>query len=162
MLDIMKPLHCIVFTALTVSGCAQSASVSSSHCPYRQSGSGCAGVQQEPSIEHFDGTDAVYNDPALAQRLTGTLVKALGKDNVVPSDPLMVSEDFTYFTEQNIPSFYFQLGGANPAKYAQAKASGEKLPFNHSLLFAPDVDPTLRTGIFAEVAVLRDLLNGRM
>jgi amidohydrolase len=121
-----------------------------------------AGVQQEPSIEHFEGTDAVYNDPALAQRLTGTLVAALGTSNVVASEPLMVSEDFAYFTEQNIPSFYFQLGGADPAKYAQAKASGEKLPFNHSSLFAPAVDPTLHTSIVAEVAVLRDLLNGHM
>jgi hypothetical protein len=29
----------------------------------------------------------------------------------------------------------------------------------HSSLFAPDVDPALHTGIAAEVAVLRDLLN---
>jgi hippurate hydrolase len=73
----------------------------------------------------------------------------------------MVSEDFAYFTEQGIPSFYFQLGGADPDKYAQAKVSGEKLPFNHSALFAPDVDPALHTGVLAEVAVLRNLLNGR-
>jgi hippurate hydrolase len=72
----------------------------------------------------------------------------------------MVSEDFAYFTEQDIPSFYFQLGGADPEKYLQAKASGEKLPFNHSSLFAPDVEPALHTAIAAEVAVLRDLMNG--
>ena len=34
------------------------------------------------------------------------------------------------------------------------------LPSNHSPYFAPDVDPALRTGIKAEVAVLRNLLNG--
>jgi hypothetical protein len=33
------------------------------------------------------------------------------------------------------------------------------LPSNHSALFAPDVDPALRTGIAAEVAVLRGLLK---
>jgi hypothetical protein len=32
-------------------------------------------------------------------------------------------------------------------------------PSNHSLLFVPDVEPALRTGIAAEVAVLRDLLK---
>jgi hypothetical protein len=34
------------------------------------------------------------------------------------------------------------------------------LPSNHSSLFAPDVEPALRTGIAAEVAVLRNLLQG--
>jgi hypothetical protein len=51
------------------------------------------------------------------------------------------------------------LGGADPEKLAQAKAAGTMLPSNHSPLFAPDVDPALRTGITAEVAVLRSLLK---
>ena len=72
----------------------------------------------------------------------------------------MVSEDYSYFVAAGIPSFYFMLGGADPQKYAQAKSTGENLPSNHSPLFAPDVDPALHTGIAAEVAVLRHLLNG--
>jgi hippurate hydrolase len=118
-----------------------------------------AGVEKEPLLDHDESTDAVYNDPALAQRLTETLASALGKNNVVATGPLMVSEDFAYFTEQNIPSFYFDLGGADPQKYEQAKATGVALPFNHSPFFAPDVDPALHTGITAEVAVLRGLLK---
>jgi amidohydrolase len=118
-----------------------------------------AGAPREPLIEEYESTDAVYNDPALAQRLRRTLDTALGKDNVVTAEPLMVSEDYAYFVEQGIPSFYFALGGAEPQKYAAAKIAGTKLPFNHSSLFAPDVDPALHTGIAAEVAVLRDLLD---
>ena len=118
-----------------------------------------AGRTREPKIEHFEATDAVYNDPALAQRMQGVLESALGKDNVIVEDPGMASEDFSFFTAQGVPSFYFSLGGANPAKYAEAKAAGTNLPSNHSSLFAPDVDPTLHTGIEAEVAVLRNLLN---
>ena len=118
-----------------------------------------AGAQREPSIEQYEATDAVYNDPMLAQRLKSTLQAALGKDNVATAEPLMVSEDYAYFVEQDIPSFYFTLGGADPRKYAEAKIAGTKLPSNHSPLFAPDVDPALRTGITAEVAVLRNLLN---
>jgi amidohydrolase len=118
-----------------------------------------AGAPREPLIEQYESTNAVYNDPALAQRLRKTLETTLGKDNVVTAEPLMVSEDYAYFVEQGIPSFYFALGGADPQKYAEAKASGTKLPFNHSSLFAPDVDPALRTGIAAETVVLRDLLN---
>jgi amidohydrolase len=118
-----------------------------------------AGATQEPKIEHFEATDAVYNDPALAQRMQGVLESALGKDNVVVEEPGMASEDFSYFTAQGVPSFYFSLGGADPAKYAEAKAAGTNLPSNHSPLFAPDVDPALHTGIEAEVAVLRSLLK---
>jgi len=118
-----------------------------------------AGATQEPKIEHYEATDAVYNDPALAQRLQGVLESALGKTNVVVEDPGMASEDFSFFTAQGVPSFYFSLGGADPAKYAEGKAAGTHLPSNHSPLFAPDADPALHTGIAAEVAVLRNLLK---
>jgi amidohydrolase len=119
-----------------------------------------AGAPKPPLIDHYEGTDLVYNDPALAQRLRGVLESALGKDNVVIEEPITPSEDFSYFVEQGIPGFYFSLGGADPEKLAQAKASGTMLPSNHSPLFAPDVDPALHTGIAAEVAVLRNLLSG--
>jgi amidohydrolase len=118
------------------------------------------GAVREPLIEELENTDSVYNDPALAQRLRGTLESALGKANVVLEEPNTGSEDFSYFVEQGIPGFYFGLGGADPEKFAQAKASGTMLPSNHSPLFAPDVDPALHTGITAEVAVLRNLLQG--
>ena len=118
-----------------------------------------AGAPRPPMIDHYEGTDLVYNDPALAQRLRGVLESALGKDHVLIQEPITPSEDFAYITEQGIPGFYFSLGGADPDKFEQAKASGTMLPSNHSPLFAPDVDPALHTGIAAEVAVLRNLLN---
>ena len=119
-----------------------------------------AGAPRPPALDHYEGTDLVYNDPALAERLRGALESALGKDHVVMQEPITGSEDFSYFVEQGIPGFYFSLGGANPEKFAQAKAAGTMLPSNHSPLFAPDVDPALHTGIAAEVAVLRNLLTG--
>lgn len=119
-----------------------------------------AGAPRAPSIEHYEGTDAVYNDPRLETRLKPALEAALGKENVVAEDPITASEDFSYFVEQGIPGLYFSLGGANPEEYAKAKASGVALPSNHSALFAPDLDPALHTGIEAEVAVLRNLLHG--
>jgi amidohydrolase len=118
-----------------------------------------AGAPRPPSIDRYEGTDLVYNDPALAQRLRGVLEAALGKENVIMAEPITGSEDFSYFVERGIPGFYFSLGGADPEKYAQAKAAGTMLPSNHSSLFAPDVDPALHTGIAAEVAVLRNLLR---
>ena len=113
-----------------------------------------------PSIERYEAADAVYNDPALAQRLQRTLAAALGSDHVVKGEPITASEDFSVFIEQGIPGFYLTLGGADPQRFAEARASGTALPSNHSPLFAPDVDPALHTAINAEVAMLRDLLSG--
>jgi len=118
-----------------------------------------AGAPRPPTVDHYEGTDLVYNDPALAEHLRKPLEASLGKGNVVTGEPITPSEDFSFFVEQGVPGFYFSLGGAEPEKFAQAKASGTHLPSNHSPLFAPDVDPALHTGITAEVAVLRNLLN---
>jgi amidohydrolase len=117
------------------------------------------GAPRAPTIDRYEGTDLVYNDPVLAERMRAVLASALGEDRVVIEEPITASEDFSYFTEQGIPGFYFSLGGADPDKFAQAKADGTQLPSNHSPLFAPDVDPALHTGIAAEVAVLRSLLK---
>jgi hippurate hydrolase len=118
-----------------------------------------AGAPKEPLIEHTEGTDSVYNDPALAQRLRAPLEAALGKENVITTEPIAPSEDYSYFIQAGVPSLYFSLGGADPQKFAETKAAGTMLPSNHSPYFAPDVDPALHAGIKAEVAVLRNLLN---
>src|SRR5579862_3411253 len=119
-----------------------------------------ANAPRPPQIDHFEGADLVYNDPALAMRMKGVLQTALGKENVIMEGPITASEDFSYFVEQGIPGFYFSLGGADPEKLKESRVSGNMLPSNHSPLFAPDVDPALHTGIEAEVAILRNLLHG--
>ena len=118
-----------------------------------------SGVNKLPLVEHYEATDAVYNEPALNQRLTAVLQQTLGINNVETLKPITGSEDFSVFVEQGVPGFYFTLGAANPDKFAQAKASGEMLPSNHSSLYAPDAQPALQTGITAEVAVLRNLFS---
>lgn len=118
-----------------------------------------AGAPRAPLIERYESTDAVYNDPALTQRVRTTLEGALTKGDVVTEEPITASEDFSAFVEQGIPGFYLSLGGADPRKLQEAQAAGTRLPSNHSPLFAPDVDPALHTAISAEVAMLRDLLS---
>jgi metal-dependent amidase/aminoacylase/carboxypeptidase family protein len=100
-----------------------------------------AGAPRAPAIEHYEATDAVYNDPALTQRLRTALESVLGREHVVSQDPETASEDFSAFVQQGIPGFYLSLGGADPAKLEAARAAGTQLPSNHSPLFAPDVDP---------------------
>ena len=119
-----------------------------------------AGAERMPLVEHYEATSALYNDPKLSEHLSATLAAALGKDNVIDTPPITASEDYSYFINAGVPSFYFSLGAADPQKIAESKASGKPLPGLHSALFAPVVEPALRTGITAEVAVLRELLKG--
>jgi len=119
------------------------------------------GATREPLIERFEATDSVYNDPALAQRLRGPLEAALGKNNVSTTDPITASEDFSNFVSLGVPSLFMSLGGASPEALKESEKSGKLLPSNHSSLFAPDLEPSLKGGIRAEVAVLRNLLNGK-
>src|ERR1700690_375010 len=46
-----------------------------------------AGATRDPLIEHYEWTDSVYNDPALAERLRAPLEAALGKESVLPQGP---------------------------------------------------------------------------
>jgi amidohydrolase len=119
-----------------------------------------AGAEKMPLVEKYESTSAVYNDPVLTQHLAATLESVLGKGTVVTEDPIMTSEDYSYFVEQGVPSFYFTLGVADPQKLAEAKSAGKQLPSNHSPLFAPVPEPSLKTGMTAEVTILRDLLKG--
>lgn len=119
-----------------------------------------AGADKMPLVEKYESTGAVYNDPALTQHLSATLEGVLGKGSVVSEEPIMTSEDYAYYVEQGVPSFYFTLGVADPRKLAEAQAAGRQLPSNHSPLFAPVAEPSLKTGITAEITLLRDLLKG--
>jgi hippurate hydrolase len=119
-----------------------------------------ANAPKEPLIEQLEGTDSVYNNPALAQRLRAPLEAVLGKENVIATEPIAPSEDYSFFIQAGVPSLYFSLGGADPQKYAETKGVEGALPSNHSPYFAPDANLAIRAGIKAEVVVLRNLLNG--
>lgn len=119
------------------------------------------GAPREPTIEHFESTGSVYNDPALVDRVRPVLEAALGKQNVYTIEPITASEDYSAFVEAGIPSVFMSLGGADPGKLAEAQKANVPLPSNHSSYFAPEVEPSLRGAITAEVAVLRNLLNGK-
>ena len=97
-----------------------------------------------------ESTPAMINDTALSERLVKLFVEKLGAANVVTMKPIMGSEDFGVFSlDGKIPSVIFWLGAYDPAKVAESKKSGVPLPYLHSPLFAPDPEPTLRTGVTA-------------
>ena len=118
-----------------------------------------AGAPKAPLVEEVESLDAMYNDPKLDERLREVLIQTFGQQNVEQLPPNMASEDYSAFVKAGVPSVYFSLGSADPAKFAEAKAGGAALPSNHSPFFAPDVEPSLKTAIEAEVAVLQNLLG---
>lgn len=121
-----------------------------------------AGVPDDrPSIVAVqdESTPATYNDPALTERLSSTLAKTFGAANVRKIDPLMVSEDFSRFSlDHQIPAVLFSFGAWNPAVFEAAVKNGTQLPTLHSARFAPDPEPTIRTGVTAMVTMATELL----
>jgi amidohydrolase len=73
---------------------------------------GIAGAMRGSSeFRHDSGTPPVVNDPAMAKLVSDAAASVVGEEAVVPSDPLMVAEDFAYFLEAR-PGCFFVLGGA--------------------------------------------------
>lgn len=111
-------------------------------------------------ISETEVTTATYNDPALTEKVTAALVKALGQENVMKASPVMGSEDFGYFSLDNkIPTTMFWLGVVDPVKLKQSKEGGPALPSLHSALFAPLPEPSLRTGVKAMTSAVLELMK---
>jgi hippurate hydrolase len=121
-----------------------------------------AGAPKEPVITIVPGesTEATYNDPALTDRVAKVLVRTLGEGQVVQMPPIMGSEDFSVYGRAGVPSVIFDLGAMEPHSFEKAKAAGTLPPGPHSPLFAPDKEPTIRTGVTALTAIALDLLGG--
>jgi len=104
-------------------------------------------------------TPATYNDPELLARLRGSLGSWIGEKNVVTSEPVMGGEDFSEYgrTEDKIPICIFWLGAVEPEAVKASEKSGESLPSLHSSLFAPDPEPTIKTGVANLVSAVLEL-----
>jgi hippurate hydrolase len=65
----------------------------------------------------------------------------------------MAGEDFSEYGRAGVPAVIFWVGGADGG-------GPDSRPSLHSPLFAPPIEPTLRTAVLAETAVLVELLGG--
>lgn len=106
------------------------------------------------------GTPSVYNDPALAARVTQVWADAFGRTSIIERKPTMAGEDFSRYTmtSDKIPVFLAWLGTVAPEKFEQAKASGEVLPSLHSPFYRPEAAYSITFGVKAmTLAVLNEL-----
>ena len=119
---------------------------------------------REPIIKVREGESIgpTVNHPELTRRVGSALARALGKNNVVPTEPVMGGEDFGYFgqTAESIPICMFWLGAVTREKIeGSQKPGGKPLPSLHSNVYAPTPEPTIKTGVKAMTAAALDLLG---
>lgn len=120
-----------------------------------------AGAPREPQVDvPATGNHPVYNDPALTSRLAAALTRGLGEPQVVEMPPKMTSEDFAEYGRAGIPAALLHIGAVNAEKFAEAKTTGIPVPPPHSPEWAPDLEPTLKGAIRAEVTALLELFGG--
>jgi hippurate hydrolase len=104
-----------------------------------------------PDVDLEGGTryQAIVNDAAVTERAVTAFKAAFGdKAQPLPA-AISASEDFSDYVEAGVPSLFFMIGAYEPERVAEAKKKGETLPVNHSPLFAPVPEPTIRTGVEA-------------
>jgi amidohydrolase len=123
-----------------------------------------SGAQKDPEIETTEAFPVLVNDPAGCARLTEVFNAGVGL--TLDPGPVTGSEDVGVLaTAAGVPCVYWFLGGADPALFAgvtsveEARGIVDSLPSNHSPLFAPVVEPTIRTGVAALAAAARTWLS---
>lgn len=110
-----------------------------------------------PEVKIFDGVAPLINDAALTTRLAAVL-SANFPDRVFEIPPIAGSEDFSEYGAAGVPSFYYVVGGLDPARVSAAAKAGTPLPANHSPLFAPVPEPTITMGVQSMTLLVLDLL----
>jgi amidohydrolase len=121
-----------------------------------------SGAAVAPEITSFGAFPVVVNDAAACAKVSDAFAAGLGPGLVLDPGPVTGSEDVGLLAAASgAPCAYWLLGGADPAQFAgvtsldEAKAIVATLPSNHSPLFAPVIEPTLRTGVAALTSAAR-------
>jgi amidohydrolase len=109
----------------------------------------------EPIVRFSEGTQAVYNDPALVEQVMTAIRRELGAARAEDAPPVMGAEDFGAYAQGGVPICMFWLGSVAEDRL---KELGRPLSL-HSPIFYPDPRPTLVTGISALSAAALDLLE---
>lgn len=105
-------------------------------------------------------TPLTYNDPALTRRVDAALRRWFPADRFVAGEAATYGEDFSEYgrTQPKVPITILWVGGSDPEKLAEGRRTGQLVPSNHSPLWAPVPEPTLKTSVTALSAAALDLL----
>lgn len=118
--------------------------------------------EKAPLITINEGlVPATINDEKLVRQLLPVFEAAIGSKNVIEVQPSMIGEDFSRFAnhEKKSPLCMFWLGTASPEKISKSQKSGVPLPSLHTSMYAPDLTPSMKTGILAMSVAALSLLK---
>ncbi len=110
-----------------------------------------AGAEVEVTIPLTSNYPVTYNDPELTERGVASIARVAGADNVREVPLETGAEDFAFFA-QEVPSFYWFLGGKPLDVPAEEAAS------HHTPDFFID-ESGLALGVETMLAVALDYLN---
>jgi amidohydrolase len=113
-----------------------------------------SGAPKKPEITPLDRYPLVKNDSDAALRVRDAFRRYFADGRVQETEPTTASEDFGSFgAEWGAPSVFWFVGGTDADVYAKAKQEGKigEIPTNHNPRFAPEIHPTLETGVEALV-----------
>ncbi|MBL9136601.1 MAG: amidohydrolase [Verrucomicrobiales bacterium] len=125
-----------------------------------------AGIPEDrlPVISHAEQRlPLVDNNPMLTRRLAATFQNWFGQNQVLAEKPTTGGEDFGLLgrTSHRVPVFAWWVGAQDPARLDAAKRGVTPLASNHSALFAPVPEPTIKTSILSFCAAVLDLMPAR-
>ncbi|HTR11573.1 MAG TPA: M20 family metallopeptidase [Paraburkholderia sp.] len=106
---------------------------------------------REPEFTTLSSYPLTVNDAATTARLR-TAFEAWFGERAYEAQPAAASEDFSVFgREWGVPYAFWFVGGTDPEVFVKAQAAKKlnEIPSNHSPMFAPVLEPTLRTGLEA-------------
>jgi hippurate hydrolase len=112
-----------------------------------------AAASNSPAAPQFDwnlSAPVLISDPVATATTVAAFERDFGKDRLWPLPPLAASEDVGVFGDTlGIPTVFWFWGGVDPEVFNAAISKGQLPPTNHSPQFAPEIEPTLTTGVQA-------------
>ncbi len=112
-----------------------------------------AAASNAPKPPDFDwdiSSPVLINDPAATATTVAAFERDFGAARVMQLPPIAASEDVGLFGDTlGVPTVFWFWGGVDPEVFAEAAARGQFPTGNHSPQFAPQLEPTLTTGVQA-------------
>ncbi|HMN56956.1 MAG TPA: M20 family metallopeptidase [Ottowia sp.] len=111
-----------------------------------------SGAERPPEFTTINSYPLTENDLVATQKVAQAFGQQFGENVLLATSPVSASEDFSIFGRTwGVPYVFWFVGSTDPAVYAKAQAEKavNKIPSNHSPQFAPQIHPTLETGLQA-------------
>ena len=126
----------------------------------RRTANGVAAISGAPSpkIEMSLDAHAILNDQNVTSRTSTVLKQFFGAQAVEQPAVNPASEDFSEFLRAGVPGTFLTVGATDPKLIAAAATGGALVPGNHSPLFAPVPEPTIKAGVEAMTLTVMNLL----